>query len=604
LIGSAAKFATMVSAAMLAILFGGLMTSLGRAPFDRATVFAQTGTRVVNSNDYILGHGALAIQAAIDDVNRTGGGAVYVPAGVHLLDEKVRLFSNITVFGDGMDATILRFRAGATLDHLMSNDSVSSRDRNIVIRDLTLSGPGATNGRFFGLRLINVADSTVVNVSSDGHGLDGFYLGYYNDLGVNNVRLSGCRATSNGRNGISLTHGSSNVIDNCRVENNNLGELVAGVDLEPDQGLNVSSNKVVSNVMRSQNVGLQLYSFNRRDYVQGDNAVCTNTVRYNSSAGIFDYNGTRNVYVNNSAADNGGGSQVNMLVDGSAIFSTDSGRYCQLAALPTAPPKPATTTTPTATLTPSGTATTGTGATLSASPATVPTGGTAMASWAGIASPTATDWIGLYPVGAADNFNLDWKYVSCSQSPSMARASGSCSFTMPTTGDNFEFRLFANDGLSRLATSNTVTVGTGSGPTPTLTPTATTPSASVTPTSTAPLASTTPTRTPTPGAPTSGATPTRTSTPGVPAAPTGLIVEVRNNGLRLNWTASSTSGVTYTVYRANVSGGTKAVIAQGLSPTRYDDRAVQSGVTYYYQVTAVNPTAESVFSNEAFGTAR
>ena len=46
--------------------------------------------------------------------------------------------------------------------------------------------------------------------------------------------------------------------------------------------------------------------------------------------------------------------------------------------------------------------------------------------------------------------------------PSISRASGSCSFALPTTlsPGNYELRLFANDGFARLATSNfTVTSG-------------------------------------------------------------------------------------------------------------------------------------------------
>lgn len=46
-----------------------------------------------------------------------------------------------------------------------------------AVFDSLLDWTGATNGRFFGLRLINLADSTIVNVASDSHGLDGFYLG-------------------------------------------------------------------------------------------------------------------------------------------------------------------------------------------------------------------------------------------------------------------------------------------------------------------------------------------------------------------------------------------------------------------------------------------
>lgn len=99
-------------------------------------------------------------------------------------------------------------------------------------------------------------------------------------------------------------------------------------------------------------------------------------------------------------------------------------------------------------------------ATLTASPATVPAGGTTTVSWSGVSSPTVADWVGLYASGAADTSYLDWKYTSsCNQTAgATAQSSGSCSFTMPTTTGNHEFRLFANDGYTKLATSNTVTV--------------------------------------------------------------------------------------------------------------------------------------------------
>ena len=39
-----------------------------------------------------------------------------------------------------------------------------------------------------------------------------------------------------------------------------------------------------------------------------------------------------------------------------------------------------------------------------------------------------------------------------------ARASGSCSFTMPNTAGTYELRLFANNGFTLLATSPKITV--------------------------------------------------------------------------------------------------------------------------------------------------
>src|SRR5262245_36714686 len=84
---------------------------------------------------------------------------------------------------------------------------------------------------------------------------------------------------------------------------------------------------------------------------------------------------------------------------------------------------------------------------ISATPATLPAGGTVTAAWSGIAPPTTTDWIGLYSAGAAPSAYSDWMYVSCSKTASTARASGSCAFTVPATltPGNYELRLLANN---------------------------------------------------------------------------------------------------------------------------------------------------------------
>ena len=106
------------------------------------------------------------------------------------------------------------------------------------------------------------------------------------------------------------------------------------------------------------------------------------------------------------------------------------------------------------------------GTTLSASPTTVAPGGTITATWSGIATPTARDWIGLYTPGAANTAFIHWIYVSCSQSPGAAQASGSCPFVVPSTvaPGTYQLRLLANEGFTVLATSNNFTVGAGGGP--------------------------------------------------------------------------------------------------------------------------------------------
>jgi subtilisin family serine protease len=97
--------------------------------------------------------------------------------------------------------------------------------------------------------------------------------------------------------------------------------------------------------------------------------------------------------------------------------------------------------------------------TLIVSPTEIQAGGTLTATWNGIVSPSPTDWIGFYQSEADDMAFIDRVYVSCSDTPDNPAASGSCPFLVPETApDTYELRLFADDGFTRLAASNTFTV--------------------------------------------------------------------------------------------------------------------------------------------------
>src|SRR5207249_3158971 len=98
---------------------------------------------------------------------------------------------------------------------------------------------------------------------------------------------------------------------------------------------------------------------------------------------------------------------------------------------------------------------TGSPANLSASPTTVTAGTSTMVSWSGISQPTSTDWVAMYPSSAAaDSSFVAWAYTT-------GTSSGSRSFTVPSTvpaATTYQFRLYANDGFTRLATSGPIAV--------------------------------------------------------------------------------------------------------------------------------------------------
>jgi parallel beta-helix repeat protein len=258
------------------------------------------------------------IQHAIDSLP-SDGGIVEVTAGVFEVREKIRLPSHVELRGAGMDRTILVLGDGVR-DHLISNADLSEGNTSIVVRDLQLQGNRAGQRRWsfdgrlagakgevwsFGIRFANVTDSLIENVEASDFVKDGFYLGYNRYRGTYRTRIIGCRAFTNGRNGISLVHGSFNEIRECDVRDNNRTERVGGIQLEPDGELEVSHNWVIGNRVSGNHAGVGLYTEPpnwRGGATLIANAVCFNLAERNSFVGVGDHFGQGNVFVDNVAS--------------------------------------------------------------------------------------------------------------------------------------------------------------------------------------------------------------------------------------------------------------------------------------------------------------
>jgi parallel beta-helix repeat protein len=263
-----------------------------------------------------------SIQQAVESLPPTGG-MVLLPAGVYDVHQKIRLPSHVELHGEGMDRTILVLADGVR-DTMISNANLIGGNTDITVRDLRLQGNrlGQRQWRYdsrlavgsssirsevwsFGVRFNNVRDSLIMNVEADDFVKDGFYLGYNKYYGVYRTRLIGCRARDNGRNGIALTHGSFNLIQGCDVRDNNRVEKVGGIQLEPDEGLEVSHNLVVENHVSGNHTGIAL--FTEAPHWDGistliANAVCYNRAERNGFVGIWDHYGQGNVFVDNTAS--------------------------------------------------------------------------------------------------------------------------------------------------------------------------------------------------------------------------------------------------------------------------------------------------------------
>jgi hypothetical protein len=88
--------------------------------------------------------------------------------------------------------------------------------------------------------------------------------------------------------------------------------------------------------------------------------------------------------------------------------------------------------------------------TVNAASATALGGGPIVANWSAATGHSAKDWIGLFHVSDPDTSMLTRQYVG-------GATTGHVTFTAPGAGQ-YEFRYFLNDGLSRAATSDRVTV--------------------------------------------------------------------------------------------------------------------------------------------------
>lgn len=85
---------------------------------------------------------------------------------------------------------------------------------------------------------------------------------------------------------------------------------------------------------------------------------------------------------------------------------------------------------------------------LTVTPSTIAGGSTVTINWSGVINPQS--WVGLYKAGALDTTFIAYKYMLTQSEP----------FYVPDTlsGGAYEFRLFANNGFTILATSNPLTV--------------------------------------------------------------------------------------------------------------------------------------------------
>jgi hypothetical protein len=260
-----------------------------------------------------------AIQRAID---RAQANPVYLPAGVYLCGA-LFVFSNSTLHGDGWQSVLLaKTNIKAHLispydrRHIPSVSNVSIRDLKLLGHSLAQNnGRRMTNitGCFHGIALLGASNSLVSGVWAEDFDGDGIYLGRNysnpeNAPAVNNL-VQRCVVRKNVRNGMMISYGIGNIIQDSLFEENQIGMVTnspkfypqfyasAELDIEPNRyGTNYESavgNIIQRNVFHDgHHIGIQITKAHAN--------VSSNVIRNN----VFIDNAHGQIHLNSPTATN------------------------------------------------------------------------------------------------------------------------------------------------------------------------------------------------------------------------------------------------------------------------------------------------------------
>lgn len=189
-----------------------------------------------------------AIQAAIDEAVRLGGGDVVLPQGVYLASG-LRLYSNVRLLGDGRDTTVVRETTGVSYLLSVNPGNAGSPDpshnqHDIELVGIAFEGPVAAMGFSEHHHLLNFNGVTrlwIHDCAIRGFRGDGIYLGSSNLAEVERHNTS-IRISQNdfdgingdNRNGISVIDGTGIRIENNQFTRCSRRDMPGPIDIEPN----------------------------------------------------------------------------------------------------------------------------------------------------------------------------------------------------------------------------------------------------------------------------------------------------------------------------------------------------------------------------------
>lgn len=200
-----------------------------------------------------------SIQQAIDHQSGKGGGEVYFPKGVYLIDaiESVKLKDNIN----------LNFERGSILQAKPNNAENYQILRIHDAKNVLITGKGEIKGERgkhlgnqgqwgFGISIRGSSNIVVENITISDCWGDGIYLGSTTSQKFNeNIKIINPFLNNNRRQGISIISGKNVEITNAKITNTAGHPPQSGIDIEPNTNLEYVQDIKINNLSTSNNAG-------------------------------------------------------------------------------------------------------------------------------------------------------------------------------------------------------------------------------------------------------------------------------------------------------------------------------------------------------------
>lgn len=210
-----------------------------------------------------------AIQNAINEASKKGGGVVYIPEGTYLIDAKQSLVIRSNVTLQLAANAILEAKANRSerydilyiknVENVKVVGGTIKGDRNIHIGNRGEWGMGI--GIYDGKNIV------IENVLVRDCWGDGIYIGK-NRSRSENIILEKVKSVNNRRQGVSITAAHKVTINHCVFSQTNGIPPQAGVDIEPNATDTVSNVVIKNSIFDSnENSGILIYTGAERSFV-------------------------------------------------------------------------------------------------------------------------------------------------------------------------------------------------------------------------------------------------------------------------------------------------------------------------------------------------